>query len=97
MCIRDRGMGASPFFYSKSFIFLSLTSIRFSSCIRPSSLDSAPVSYTHLRADIQLLKDDKEQAVKDKEEAEKRAEKAEKDLCSLEAVSYTHLDVYKRQ
>ena len=36
------------------------------------------------RADIQLLKDDKEQAVKDKEEAEKRAEKAEKDLCSLE-------------
>ena len=29
------------FFYSKSFIFLSLTSIRFSSCIRPSSLDSA--------------------------------------------------------
>ena len=33
---------------------------------------------------IQLLKDDKEQAVKDKEEAEKRAEKAEKDLCSLE-------------
>ena len=36
-----KGMGASPFFYSKSFIFLSLTSIRFSSCIRPSSLDSA--------------------------------------------------------
>ena len=33
---------------------------------------------------IQLLKDDKEQAVKDKEEAEKRAEKAEKDLHSLE-------------
>ena len=33
---------------------------------------------------IQLLKDDKEQAVKDKEEAEKRAEKAEKDLYSLE-------------
>ena len=36
------------------------------------------------RADIQLLKDGKEQAVKDKEEAEKRAEKAEKDLHSLE-------------
>ena len=36
-----KGMGSSPFFYSKSFIFLSLTSIRFSSCIRPSSLDSA--------------------------------------------------------
>ena len=33
---------------------------------------------------IQLLKDDKEQAVKDKEEAEKRAEKAEKDLHNLE-------------
>ena len=33
---------------------------------------------------IQLLKDDKEQAVKDKEEAEKCAEKAEKDLHSLE-------------
>ena len=33
---------------------------------------------------IQLLKDDKEQAVKDKEKAEKRAEKAEKDLHSLE-------------
>lgn len=31
---------------------------------------------------IQLLKDDKEQAVKDKEEAEKCAEKAEKDLHS---------------
>ena len=37
-----------------------------------------------VRADIQLLKDDEEQAVKDKEEAEKRAEKAEKDLHSLE-------------
>lgn len=36
------------------------------------------------RADIQLLKDGKEQAVKDKEEAEKRAEKVEKDLHSLE-------------
>ena len=36
------------------------------------------------RAAIQLLKDDKEQAVKDKGEAEKRAEKAEKDLHSLE-------------
>ena len=33
---------------------------------------------------IQLLKDDKEQAVNDIEEAEKRAEKAEKDLHSLE-------------
>lgn len=36
------------------------------------------------RADIQLLKADKEQAVKDKEEAEKCAEKVEKDLHSLE-------------
>lgn len=36
------------------------------------------------KADIQLLKDGKEQAVKDKEAAKKCAEKAEKDLYSLE-------------
>ena len=36
------------------------------------------------RADIQILKDDKEQAIREKQEAEQRAEDAEKELKSLE-------------
>lgn len=42
------------------------------------------VQIAEIRADIQTLKNNKEQAVKDKEVAEKSAEKAEKDLKNLE-------------
>ena len=42
------------------------------------------ITLAESKADIQLLKEDKEQAVRDKEAAEKRAEKAEIELKSLE-------------
>ena len=46
--------------------------------------DESTAQIAEFRADIQILKDDKEQVIREKQEAEQRAEDAEKEVKSLE-------------